>query len=1015
MFTTATTCRTSRRVATLARCLLVAVVLLTSLGAARLGTPPASAQEPPLATRLDGWLTIVWGDALDGSDPSGPLYFLTTAREVLVQLLIEPTAELPAGGILRLNRQHVVVSGTWVDDAALPYPTLRVSSIQATSVIDDTVDDIVGPQPWVSLLCKFADVPAEPQPLSYFQGMYGSELPGLDHYWREQSYDIANVLGSGAFGWYTLPQPWSYYVYDRDGDGQPDLDWTRAANDCTAVADPDVYFPDYVGINLMFNANLDCCAWGGSMWLNLDGVWRNWRMTWEPPWGWGNVTVIAHEMGHGFGLPHSSGMYGNVYDNHWDVMSDAWANCGEATHPVYGCMGQHTISPYKNQLGWFSPEEQYQAAVGSQATIFLERTALPQGTNFKIASIPLLTMPGSVYTLETRHQVGYDTKLNGDAVIIHRVDSGYAYVLDPDWNGNTGDEGAMWRVGETIADSANETTVTIDAANALGFTVTIRYGAGYDISGYVRDEAGDGIEGVSVAFGGVRPSVATDASGYYTQSNFGNGTYTVTLSRAGYTFSPVKHEVVVSDANALHDATGYPLLPVALPFADGFESGDLGSGWAIETDYAGRVRVGTAYPHTGSYSLLLDDSSDPLFFSHAAAVLTLDLSAYKEVELSFWWREFNDENHVDDGVFISDDDGATWVRVVSFNNGPFSFTQSIVDLDAAAAAAGMTLNDHFLVKFQYFDDDPIPSDGYAIDDVLVTGILALVPPSDLAATPVSPARVALTWLDNSPDESSFHVERSPSGAAAWTEVATVTENVTTYVDVALACATAYDYRVRGHRTATGTYSDYSHIATATTLSVPAVPTLTFPVSGTTACDTGLHFAWDAVDGATSYQVELTANPSFTSPVFTATTSAPAFTSTAAIPAGTYYWRVLAANACGAGAWSAAHLLDIVNAPVLSSPLDGSAVVGTPTFSWYGASGALSYRLLVDDDPDWSSPVVDTIVSATSHTPAAPLSSGTYYWQVKTTNEWADLAPSAIWTFAVSSYRLYLPVVQRGEE
>ncbi|MBN1657466.1 MAG: carboxypeptidase regulatory-like domain-containing protein [Anaerolineae bacterium] len=699
MFKTEPTRWKRRPAATLARCLLVAAVLLASLGASRVALPASAQQPPATAALLDGWLTILWGDAPEGADPSGPLYFLATTNRRLVQLRLDPQVDLPADGILRLNRQRVIVSGAWVGAPDSPYPTLRASSIRPAAAIDDTVDDIIGSQPWVSILCKFSDVPGEPQPLSYFQGMYGSELPGLDHYWREQSFDIANVLGSGAFGWYDLPHPWSYYVYDQNGDGVPDLDHTRAANDCTAVADADVFYPDYVGINLMFNANLDCCAWGGSMWLNLDGVWRNWRMTWEPPWGWGNVTVIAHEMGHGFGLSHSSGMYGNVYDNHWDVMSDAWANCDEATHPIYGCMGQHTISPYKNQLGWFSPEEQYQATIGSDATIFLERTALPQTTNYKIASIPLLTMPGSVYTLETRHKVGYDSKLNGEAVIIHRVDGDYAYVLDPDGNGNTGDEGAMWKVGETFVDVANDLTVTINAANALGFTVTIQFGVAYDISGYVRDPHGSGIEGVTVDFGGAQPPVTTDPTGFYTQSGFTNGPYTVSLSHSGYTFSPVKHQVVVSEANALHDATGYPLVPVSLPFADGFESGDLGSGWAIETDYTGRVRVGTAYPHTGTYSLLLDDRSAPQFESHAAAILALDLSAYEEVDLSFWWREFVDEDHVDDGVFLSDDDGATWVRVVSFNQGPFSFTRSVVDLDAQAAAAGMTLNDHFLVKF----------------------------------------------------------------------------------------------------------------------------------------------------------------------------------------------------------------------------------------------------------------------------------------------------------------------------
>jgi hypothetical protein len=71
-------------------------------------------------------------------------------------------------------------------------------------------------------------------------------------------------------------------------------------------------------------------------------------------------------------------------------------------------------------------------------------------------------------------------------------------------------------------------------------------------------------------------------------------------------------------------------------------------------------------------------------------------------------------------VFISDDDdGVTWHQVYSFNDGPAAFTGATIDLDEEASAAGMSLNDHFLVKFQFYDNYPVPTDGYAIDDVIV--------------------------------------------------------------------------------------------------------------------------------------------------------------------------------------------------------------------------------------------------------------------------------------------------------
>ena len=159
--------------------------------------------------------------------------------------------------------------------------------------------------------------------------------------------------------------------------------------------------------------------------------------------------------------------------------------------------------------------------------------------------------------------------------------------------------------------------------------------------------------------------------------------------------------------------------PASFPYYTGFESGALGSEWAISLTNEGRVQVSTSYPYTGTYSLLLDDALGNATLSSAAAILSVDLGGQSQVELDFWWREFTDENHAEDGVFISDDDGAHWSPLFSFNNGPQFWRHQVLDLDAAATAQGLTLNDHFQIKFQFYDSDPIPSDGYAIDEVRV--------------------------------------------------------------------------------------------------------------------------------------------------------------------------------------------------------------------------------------------------------------------------------------------------------
>ncbi|MFZ5878904.1 MAG: S-layer homology domain-containing protein [Chloroflexota bacterium] len=430
----------------------------------------ANAQESEQAASLNGWFYILQGDGPDRQQEPQNRYLLRTEEGTVIPLALDEAVARSAGGVLALDRQQVDIQGLLTPGME----TLRVTAIAPAQGLANRAAEpkaVTGSHPWISIMCKFSDYSTEPKNLTYFQNMYSSSSPGLDHYWREVSFNNANVSGSGAVGWYTLPQPRSYYVYNNA------LDFGRAATDCTTAADAAVNFANYDGINLMFNYELDGYAWGGTWYLTLDGISKYWNMTWEPPWGYASITVMSHEMGHGFGLPHSSGAYGQTYDNRWDVMSDTWTDCANSTDPTYGCLGQHTISYHKDILGWIASGEKYiPPSGGGTNTITLEQLAQPQTSNYKMAQISIGGSSTHFYTVEVRRKVGYDVKLPGQAVIIHEVDTTRvrpAYVLDPDNNGNTGDAGAMWVVGETFTDSTNGISVSILAATSTGFQVSI--------------------------------------------------------------------------------------------------------------------------------------------------------------------------------------------------------------------------------------------------------------------------------------------------------------------------------------------------------------------------------------------------------------------------------------------------------------------------------------------------------------------------------------------------------------
>ena len=424
---------------------------------------------------VEGVLTLTWGDGPPEEPQSvGPFPMLTDDLGRTVLLLLEDELVAQLGGLLAVNGRRVVVHGSWASfpAASSSLATLAVDSIEfPEGAAPAAITAVSGSQPWVSIMCKFADVSAEPKNLVFFQNMFSSSYPGLDHYWREVSYNNVNIEGSDAYGWYTLPHPQSYYVV-TDPNNPMELSYLFA--DCVAAADADVYFPDFVGINLMLNDTFGSWAWGGGRTAVLDGMYKTWRVTWEPPWGYRNITVMSHEMGHGFGLPHSCWDPGATYDNSWDVMSNAWAP--SVVDPVYGRVGQHTITHHKDTiLGWLRTPERVDVGSGGSTTVRLERLALPDSPGPKMVKVPIAGSSTKFYTVEGRRRTGYDLGLPGEAVIIHQVET--TRNIDAYVQGTNGGTGAMWTLGELFLDAANDIGIAVTGTAGAGFEVAVASGS----------------------------------------------------------------------------------------------------------------------------------------------------------------------------------------------------------------------------------------------------------------------------------------------------------------------------------------------------------------------------------------------------------------------------------------------------------------------------------------------------------------------------------------------------------
>ena len=464
------------------------VPALVAGGLLLLGCGAAAAQV------VQGRLELQWGDPAPApAEYQPPTRLLATlVTDDGVRIALDPAqARRAAGDLYALSNRRVAVAFAEQGRGVLRQPEVevivpadrpwqRAPAVDAAGRVAAGAD-VEGTTRWVTLACKFSDIATEQKTKEFFTSQYGY-LPGqLGHYWIEVSYGRIDLAGSQAYGWFALPSPRDAYVTMVDGEEEADLDKLFA--DCAAAADPTVDFTGVQGINMMFNGDLDGYAWGGGACAVYDGARRCTRTTWNPPWAFTNLAPLAHEMGHGYGLPHSDNSDGDddTYDNPWDVMSDAWSN---AMYNVnFGALPKHINMAQRDRLGWVDAARKLVIPAGdlSRTTVRLDFAHLAGAANPQMVVLAMQSRADPYatvfYTLEARLRTGtYESALAGNAVIIHRVeDYGTAYSVDADVPPAdlSNNEGSMFKPGEVWHSPDRSRWIRIDATTETGFVVTI--------------------------------------------------------------------------------------------------------------------------------------------------------------------------------------------------------------------------------------------------------------------------------------------------------------------------------------------------------------------------------------------------------------------------------------------------------------------------------------------------------------------------------------------------------------
>lgn len=486
---------------------LLASLLFASISAL---TPDAVAHS---GSTVDGVLTHVVGTAKPGYvGMGGGRHFSVRAddgHDVPVEL---SGADLPAGGAKALLNKRVRVTaapGVAMQNLGfgqrLSATRVQLAPPSSGSAVDalNDVFPMSGSRRYLSILCQSNGGASQPASPPFFETQLGDTYPGFNHYFAEMSYGRANIDNSHAApAWVLMPQTNAQIVAASPllpgGGHNYNIYLKNIAQTCVNAAKASgVSFAGYVGVNLMFNGEVDnCCAWGGSQFLALEAgpTERLVSVTWMPfysgsDFGWLDHSVLAHELSHSFGSPHSDGPGGYQYNNQWDVVSRPGGTCA-TVDAEYGCVGQHAVGDNKLAMDFIAPARvRTHEAGAASATVTLERMAQPPnaGGTYQLLKVKTPDIH-KYYTVEARKRIGYDQNLPGDGVIIHEViDNRPKYpggdannpgdparllrpdgVTTPVTSFALGGAGAIWGVGSAYINVSDDVKITVVSFDASG-------------------------------------------------------------------------------------------------------------------------------------------------------------------------------------------------------------------------------------------------------------------------------------------------------------------------------------------------------------------------------------------------------------------------------------------------------------------------------------------------------------------------------------------------------------------
>ena len=412
----------------------------------------------------------------------------------------------------------------------------------------------------------------------------------------------------------------------------------------------------------------------------------------------------------------------------------------------------------------------------------------------------------------------------------------------------------------------------------------------------------------------------------------------------------------------------------------------------------------TQYPTKAeiSQAIYVPESAQSLKFDVAAMASAVPLTYH-----TFFEVVFQDQEGSSHQLYYIYWDLLDWIPVGPF---PFNwytdFMSEEIDISIYAGQSG------YLIFRMREPSGPqfIQFIGVLVDDVRVE----IVPPPPTLISPsngsnVSGSSVQFCW-NAATGANNYHLQIATDSSFNNIVYDLDVGNITCNVEVSNFPddGTTFYWHVKAGSAAG--WSDYSEIWSFVNgpSSIPDVPILSSPASGSNAAGTTVQLQWNASPRANNYHLQVATDSEFSNTVFDGEIGNYVTVNMSDFPDNgtTFYWRVKAGNALGWSSYSDTWSFvngpsSIPDAPILSSPANGSNAPGTTVqFRWNVSPRANNYHLQVATDSGFSNTVFDGEIGyyVGADVPGFPDDGTGFYWRVKAGNALGWSSYSDTWYF-----------------